>query len=76
MTHNADTWVVYEKMVRRQPIGQNAVCKQAEWDEMERIQPGCQTLAMGPGNRDRVRGRLLRANGPGPRDHQRGDPIE
>jgi hypothetical protein len=44
MTPNPTTWVVYEKFVYRQAISQNAVCKQGEWDEMERIQPGCQNL--------------------------------
>ena len=40
MTPNADTWVVYEKFFHRQATGQNAVCEQSEWEEMERIRPG------------------------------------
>jgi hypothetical protein len=36
-------WVVY-KMNLAGPQGPNAVCEQAEWDEMERQQPGYHTL--------------------------------
>jgi hypothetical protein len=36
-------WVVY-KMNLAGPQGPNAVCEQAEWDEMERAQPGYHTL--------------------------------
>ena len=36
-------WVVY-KMNLAGPQGPNAVCEQAEWDEMERAQPGHHTL--------------------------------
>jgi hypothetical protein len=34
-----DTWVVY-RMKLAGLHGPNAVCEQAEWDEMERQQPG------------------------------------
>jgi hypothetical protein len=44
MMPNTDTWVVYEKYVFRKAAGQNAVCEQGEWDEMERAQPGCQNV--------------------------------
>jgi hypothetical protein len=37
------SWVVY-KMKLAGPQGPNAVCEQAEWDEMERINPGYHTL--------------------------------
>jgi hypothetical protein len=37
------TWVVY-KMRLAGPQGPNAVCEQAEWDEMERLNPGYHTL--------------------------------
>jgi hypothetical protein len=37
------TWVVY-KMKLAGPHGPNAVCEQAEWDAMERINPGYHTL--------------------------------
>jgi hypothetical protein len=37
------TWVVY-KMKLAGPQGPNAVCEQAEWDEMERINPGYHIL--------------------------------
>jgi hypothetical protein len=33
------TWVVYKKNLSG-PRGANAVCEQAEWDEMEGRQPG------------------------------------
>jgi hypothetical protein len=37
------TWVVF-KMHLAGPQGPNAVCEQAEWDEMERTNPGYHTL--------------------------------
>jgi hypothetical protein len=37
------TWVVY-KMNLAGPHGPNAVCEQAEWDEMERANPGYHIL--------------------------------
>jgi hypothetical protein len=36
-------WVVY-KMKQAGPAGPNAVCEQAEWEEMERANPGYHTL--------------------------------
>lgn len=44
MTPNSNTWVVYEKLFHRQDTGQNAVCEQHEWEEMERNRPGAQNL--------------------------------
>jgi hypothetical protein len=41
---NPSTWVVYERRIYKQTIGQNAVCEQSEWEEMERSQPGQQHL--------------------------------
>jgi hypothetical protein len=38
-----EAWVVY-KMSLARPHGPNAVCEQAEWDEMERLTPGYHTL--------------------------------
>jgi hypothetical protein len=46
MTPHANTWVVYEKFVHRQDTGQNAVCEQRDWEEMERIRPGSQNVIM------------------------------
>jgi hypothetical protein len=40
---NMAGWVVY-KMNLAGPQGPNAVCEQAEWEEMERAQPGYHTL--------------------------------
>jgi hypothetical protein len=43
-------WVVY-KMHLAGAQGPNAVCEQAEWDEMERLNPGRHTLVQaGIGN--------------------------
>ena len=36
-------WVVYRKTIRGKDGG-SAVCEQDEWDEMERAQPGLNTL--------------------------------
>lgn len=33
-------WVVYERTIHGKASGVHAVCEQAEWDEMERAQPG------------------------------------
>ena len=44
MSRKPSTWVVYEKYIHRQDIGQNAVCEQHEWEEMERVQPGYQNI--------------------------------
>ncbi len=37
-------WVVYQATVRGQAEGPNVVCGQAEWDELERAQPGYHRL--------------------------------
>jgi hypothetical protein len=34
------SWVVYKMMAKGQLSGPNAVCTQAEWDEMQRHSPG------------------------------------
>ena len=44
MMPNPSTWVVYEKLFQHQSAGQNAVCEQVEWAEMERVRPGGQNL--------------------------------
>ena len=44
MSPNPSTWVVYEKLLHQESTGQNAVCNQAEWEEMERARPGRQNL--------------------------------
>jgi hypothetical protein len=38
------SWVVYKMTVKGKPAGPNAVCEQAEWDEMEQYSPGRHTL--------------------------------
>ena len=37
-------WVVYSRAIRGTAEPMNAVCSQAEWEAMERDQPGQQTL--------------------------------
>jgi hypothetical protein len=46
MTDNTTlgAWVVYEANVRGKLSGVAAVCEQAEWDAMERAQPGHHVL--------------------------------
>ena len=44
MSKKPESWVVYKVSVNGVPRGPNAVCEQAEWDEMERAQPGHHTL--------------------------------
>ena len=38
------SWVVYQITVKGQELTMNAVCEQAEWDAMEKAQPGHHTL--------------------------------
>jgi hypothetical protein len=40
----AVTYVVYKMTIHGRPPGPNAVCEQAEWDEMEGRRPGYHTL--------------------------------
>jgi hypothetical protein len=37
-------WVVYRMTIHGKPSGMKAVCQQAEWEAMERAQPGYHTL--------------------------------
>ena len=41
------SWVVYLMTIHGKPLGRNAVCEQAEWDEMEQDRPGYHTLVRG-----------------------------
>ena len=38
------SWVVYRVMLKGNVAGPNAVCEQAEWEEMERRHPGAHVL--------------------------------
>jgi len=38
------SWVVYKMTVNGREPGPNAVCTQAEWDEMQRLSPGRHAL--------------------------------
>jgi hypothetical protein len=42
-----EAWVVYKMTVWGKVPGANAVCEQAEWDEMQRERPGHHTLIRG-----------------------------
>jgi len=39
-----ESWVIYQVVNKGVVGGPNAVCEQAEWDEMERARPGAQFL--------------------------------
>jgi hypothetical protein len=38
------SWVIYQVVSKGVVLGPNSVCGQAEWDEMERLRPGAQSL--------------------------------
>lgn len=38
------SWVVYRVTLKGNAAGPNAVCEQAEWEEMERLHPAAHTL--------------------------------
>jgi len=42
-------WAVYQRTwtVQRKPVVSNAVCEQAEWDALEKAEPGVHTLVRG-----------------------------
>ena len=40
----ANGWVVYVMTLHGKAVGNNAVCEQSEWDEMEAARPGYHTL--------------------------------
>ncbi|HJZ54933.1 MAG TPA: hypothetical protein VKE74_08230 [Gemmataceae bacterium] len=39
-----ESWVIYQAVSKGVVSGPNAVCEQAEWDEMERLRPGAQSV--------------------------------
>ena len=43
-SETVESWVVYRMTLHNKPTGMNAVCAQAEWEAMERAQPGRHTL--------------------------------
>ena len=43
-TLNEAGWVLYRMTIHGRPAQVNAVCRQAEWDEMEARRPGYHTL--------------------------------
>ena len=45
-TDESALWVAYRMTIKGKPQ-MNAVCKQAEWDAMERVSPGHHTLIRG-----------------------------
>jgi hypothetical protein len=45
-TEESVLWVVYRMTIHGNPTPMNAVCKQGEWDAMERARPGYHTLIL------------------------------
>ena len=41
------SWVIYQSIVKGEVSGPDAICRQSEWDEMERLRPGRQWLVQG-----------------------------
>jgi len=41
------SWVIYQLIVKGEVTGPDAICRQTEWDEMERLRPGEQWLVQG-----------------------------
>ena len=45
LKHESDkSWVIYQTVTRGLVSEMNSVCEQDEWEEMERLRPGAQTL--------------------------------
>ena len=43
-SRRAVSWVVYQVNIDGKTAGRNAVCEQAEWDQLELVHPGQHTL--------------------------------
>jgi hypothetical protein len=43
-SESAECWVVYQMPANGKLAGRNVVCEQAEWEALERSQPGQHTL--------------------------------
>jgi hypothetical protein len=41
------SWVIYQLIDNGEVTGPDAICRQTEWDEMERLRPGAQWLVQG-----------------------------
>ena len=39
-----ESWVIYQAVNKGVVDGPNAVCERDEWEEMERVRPGCTSL--------------------------------
>jgi hypothetical protein len=65
--NRAESWVVYRRPIKGSADGVNAVCETAEWDEMERDQPGFLTLIQAGITSEGVAERLARGTS--------GDPV-
>jgi hypothetical protein len=55
-------WVVYRMTIHGKPTGMSAVCEQAEWEAMERAQPGYHTLVRAGIANEGEAERLARSN--------------
>jgi len=66
-------WVVYRMTLHGKPSGMSAVCMQAEWEAMERAQPGYHTLVRAGITNEGEAERLARS---GSIDTKTGKPAE
>ena len=66
-------WVVYRMTIHGKPWGMNAVCRQSEWEALERAQPGYHTLVQAGIANEGEAERLARS---GPVDGNTGKPSE
>jgi hypothetical protein len=57
-------WVVYRMTIHGKASGMKAVCEQAEWDAMERVQPGRHTLILAGITNEGEAERLARSEQP------------
>lgn len=44
MPKKAESWVVYLMTLHNKPVGQKAVCTQAEWNALQAMRPGYHQL--------------------------------
>jgi hypothetical protein len=72
-TDESPLWVVYRMTIHGKPSLLNAVCRQNEWEAMERAQPGHHTLILAGINNEGEAERLARS---GPVDSNTIQPAE
>lgn len=62
-----ESWVIYQVVTKGVVSGPNAVCEQAEWDEMERLRPGAQSVVQFGIATEGLAERLARGTSGGPK---------